>query len=401
MPATVVKMTQLSMTMLEGVIAKWFKQEGDTISVGEPLLEVESDKVTVEITAPVTGVVRKILAGETEAVPVGGNICIIADVDDDISEYLNVSESNNNETLNKAGRTETQSIAETHSMAEQVERRPKISPLAKKIALASKIDFKALVGSGPGGLIIKSDVEKAQARALKQAAAISEKANDLEFDVLPLSGVRKRIAEHMTISKQNAASVTTVTEVDMSNIVSCRKVIPVSYTTYVVKAVAEALKEFSILNSSLVGEEIHIKKQININVAVAAANSLVTPVVRNAGEKNILTIGGEMDDLALKGREGELTPADFTGGTFTVTNSGVFGSLFFTPIINYPQCAILGMGKVLKMPIVRGDEIVIGHMMYLCLTYDHRIVDGAPAVQFLQRVKRYLENPDEMIKKKA
>lgn len=395
MAITVFKMSQISMTMLEGVIAKWLKNEGDKVEKDEPLLEVQTDKVVTEMTSPCEGYIRKILAQEYDAVPVGGDLCIIADTaDEDISAYIS----------DKA--YDKESVIEnrvTSTQAYDINEKKRISPLAKKIALAENVDYKNIVGTGPDGTIVKADIEKAiSERATMKAEtdeALDNIQSNMEVEIIPFRGIRKATADHIMLSKQQTASVTTIAEVDMTKVGEHRKFVPVSYTTYVVKAAAEALKEFQIINSSIVGDEIHVKKQININVAVSTDKTLVTPVIRNVGDKNILSISDEIEALAKKARENRLTQEDFADGTFTVTNSGVFGSLIFTPIINYPQCAILGIGKLLKTPVVRNDEIAIATMMNLCLSYDHRIIDGAPAVQFLQKIKYYLENPGELVKK--
>ncbi|MEW6266770.1 MAG: dihydrolipoamide acetyltransferase family protein [Thermodesulfobacteriota bacterium] len=395
MAVTVFKMPQLSLTMLEGEIVKWLKQEGDAVNEGEPLLEVESDKVVVEITAPVSGYLRKVLVQEGNLVPPDAPICLIAGQEDDLTADL--------EGLagDIAGLDETTEKAEG-SLESEIERqkplKPRISPLARKVALELSVDFQGLTGTGPGGLIVKTDVKKALTTKEAASAPVEiQKDTTVETEIIPIRGIRKMIAEHLTMSKQSAADVTTVAEVDMTKVSAYRAVLPVSYTAFVVRAAAKALREFPILNSSLIGEEIHVKKQINVCVAVATQTGLLTPVIRETDKKNILSIAEEIQELSVKAKDGILEPADFSDGTFTVTNSGVFGSLFFTPIINYPQCAVLGAGKVMKSAVVREDQIVIAPMMYLCLTYDHRIVDGAPAVKFLQKVKYYLEYPGEMI----
>lgn len=395
MAITVFKMSQISMTMLEGVVVKWLKNEGDKVEKDEPLVEVQTDKVVSEMTSPCEGFVRKILAQEYDAVPVGGDLCIIADTaNEDISAYIN----------DKAD--DKQSVIEnrvTSTQAYDITEKKRISPLAKKIALAENVDYKNITGTGPNDTIVKADIEKAISKRTSIKAetdvVLQNIESDMEIEIIPFRGIRKVTADHMMLSKQQTASVTTIAEVDMTKVGEYRKFVPVSYTTYVVKAAAEALKQFEIINSSIVGDEIHVKKQININVAVSTDKSLVTPVIRNAGNKNILSISDDIDVLAKKARDNRLTQEDFADGTFTVTNSGVFGSLIFTPIINYPQCAILGIGKLLKTPVVRNDEIVIATMMNLCLSYDHRIIDGVPAVQFLQRVKYYLENPEELVRR--
>ena len=397
MAVTVFRMTQISMTMVEGKIVKWLKQEGEQVTEDEPLLETETDKVTVEISAPATGILRKILVCEGDYAQVGSPICLIADANEDISGYLDGAPADS--------QTETVQEAEVgESSPQQTPVKLKISPLARNLAKKYGVDASRLSGSGPDGLIVKADIEAAHAAAkavaIKQTPPVAAIESEVEVEMVPLRGIRKSIADHLSLSKKTAADVTTVMDVDMTKIAAYRKVLPVSYTSFVVRAAAKALQDYPMLNSSLVGENIHIKKQINVCVAVATDAGLMTPVIRDTDQKNVVTIAEEMDVLANKGRDGQLAPADFADGTFTVTNSGIFGSLLFTPIINYPQCAILGMGKVAKTPIVRGDEIIAAPLMYLCLTYDHRIVDGAPAVKFLKQIKTYLENPEQIVMNK-
>ena len=397
MAVTVFRMTQISMTMVEGKIVKWLRQEGEQVTEDEPLLETETDKVTVEISAPATGILRKILVGEGDYAQVGSPICLIADANEDISAYLDGAPADS-----QAATVQDAEVSE--SSAEKTPTKQKISPLARNLAKKYGVDASRLSGSGPDGLIVKADIEAANAAAktvaAKPAAPVAAIESAVEVEMIPLRGIRKSIADHLSLSKKTAADVTTVMDVDMTKIAAYRQVLPVSYTSFVVRAAAKALQDYPMLNSSLVGENIQIKKQINVCVAVATDAGLMTPVIRDTDKKNVVTIAEEMDVLANKGRDGQLAPADFADGTFTVTNSGTFGSLLFTPIINYPQCAILGMGKVAKTPIVRGDEIIAAPLMYLCLTYDHRIVDGAPAVKFLKQIKTYLENPEQIVMNK-
>ena len=401
MALNTVKMPQLSMTMLEGTIAKWLKKEGDFVKEGEPLLEVESDKVVVEVTSPYSGFVRKIIVQESESVPTGTTLCLIGDEDEEIEEDTT------GDSINVTAEVEEVKTEEPAEQEPIRKRKPRISPAARLLVKDLGLDIKKLKGTGPGGLIVKADIECAKEandlinehpkKSDEDQNKTSQTTSKEDTEIIPLRGIRKRIAEHMTISKQNVADVTTVAEVDMTKILEYRNILPVSYTSFVVKVAGEALKEYPILNSSLIDNEIHIKKQINICVAISNEDGLITPVIRDVNKKNIIAIAEEIDTLVKKGRDGLLTPDDFAGGTFTVTNSGVFGSLFFTPIINYPQCAVLGMGRVVDTPIVVQKQIVVAPIMYLCLTYDHRIVDGAPAVKFLQRIKHYLENPKEIL----
>lgn len=390
MPVTVIKMSQISMTMIEGTVANWIKNEGDLLKKDEVLLEVETDKVVSEVTSPVTGILRKIIAQVGEDIPVGGDLCIIANENDDISGYISEGDRLIQEKTEDDDRIET---TETNQI---ISTRKRISPLAKKIAIDKGINFNEIIGTGPDGLVKKDDVIK-YSENIKETKSV---AFNQEYEIMPFSGIRKVTAEQMMRGKHQTACLTTFTEVNMDKVKEIRKYIPVSYTTFVVKAASEAIKDFKIINSTLVENEIHIMNKINMNIAVGTGHSLVTPVIKNAGDKNILSISDDIDDLALRARENKLKNDDFSGGTFTVTNSGIYGSLIFTPIINYPQCAILGIGKLKKMPIVIEDEIKIATMCHLCLTYDHRIVDGETSVKFLQKVKCYLENPEEIIKKK-
>lgn len=393
MAVTVFKMSQISMTMVEGRVVKWLKNENDAITEGEALVEIETDKIVVEITAPATGLVRKIMVPEGEYAAVEAPLCLIAGASDDISGYL------------ASGDRQGEIAPHAPLPGGKV----KVSPLARKIAQQFGLNFDVLAGSGPGGLIVRADVERALEEKEKQGMQAvlrtvqretKREESPAAVEIVPLQGIRKRIAEHLTLSKQTAADVTTVMDVDMTKVAELRKILAISYTAFVVRAAAKALQEYPMLNASLVDQSIHIKKQINVCVAVATETGLVTPVIPATNRKNILTVAEEMDELARKAREGALTPADFADGTFTVTNSGTFGSLFFTPIINYPQCAILGIGKVAQTPIVRDGAIVAAPVMYLCLTYDHRIVDGETAVKFLKTVKANLEELDQMITNK-
>lgn len=377
------KLPQMSLTMQEGTVIRWLKAEGDTIEKNEALLEVETDKVAAELTAPCSGRLTKIVVPQEETIPIGTVLCEIDD--------------------GSAGEDKPAPAAEAfppvqaERPAETVKRsRRRISPLAAKIAAKEGIALDGITGTGPRGVIVKKDILAVKERQCMEKAAPAPHAAAARAKEVPFSGTRKRTAEQMMRSKQMTASLTTFAEVDMTAVRAMREYVHISYTAYAVKAAALALAEFPYINSSLQGNKILLFEEANINVAVSAGDKLVTPVMRNVEQKNLITVGDELSRLAEKGKEGRLNLSDLEGGTFTVTNSGVFGSLFFTPIINYPQCAILGIGKLMEQPVVRGGQIVIAPMMNLCLTYDHQIVDGSTAVGFLQKVKYYLENPGEM-----
>ena len=249
-----------------------------------------------------------------------------------------------------------------------------------------------VVPTGPGGLITEEDVRRCPATPpIAPAPAEGE-------EIIPLIGIRKTIADRLSLSRRTAADVTTVAEVDMTDVSALREHEDITFTAFVAAATVMALAEFPILNSRLQDDKIIISKSVHLGVAIAIDEGLKVPVIRDAQTKSLKAISAELADLAKRGAAGQLTPAELTGSTFTITNSGVFGAVLSTPIINPPESAILGMGRIAKEPVVLDDRIVIRKMMYLCLSYDHRVVDGAPAVKFLQRVKLLLEQPGLMLR---
>lgn len=378
------RMPALSQTMYQGRIVAWLKREGDSVNKGEPLVTVESDKASTDLDSPQTGVLRKILAEEGAEVDVEAPIAVIADADEDLFDLGRPQAGTGGVSPASAAAT-----VGAPSAAPAGGRRP-ASPAARRLARELGIDIAQVTGTGEDGLITDKDV-----RAFASVQQGSPVAAPDDAEVIPLTGVRGRIAERLSLSRQTAADVTTVAEVDMTEVAALRKGQGLSYTAYVVWAAARALREFAILNAWLVDDRILVKKDVHVGVAVAIDNALVVPVLRHADRKSVAEIDEEINRLAERARAGQATPDDLKGSTFTVSNSGTFGSLMFTPIINLPEVAVLGVGKVADTPVVRDGEIVARKLMYLCLSYDHRAVDGAPAVKFLQAVKRYLERPIE------
>ena len=390
---TVFQLPQMSMTMVDGVVTKWYKKAGDPVKANEPLLEVETDKMAKDLTAPIDGYLVKITAAVGDVVPVGEELCRLAD-------KPGWTETDPEEALPETSKTEAKPSAQERipeNKPKEKAERQRISPLARKIAEDAGFSTEGLLGTGPGGTVVKRDVEKAMKKRKEAAAAAAQEAQ--ADKLVPFGGIRKAIATNMLLSRQNTAMLTTVAEVNLTKTAACRKFVHQSYTTYAVAAVAHALEDerFEMMRSQLDGDKIRIKQDINVNVSVATGRSLVTPVIRNANKKDIFAIGRELKELSTKAREQALDAEAFEGGCFTITNSGVFGSLFYTPIINYPQSAILGMGKIMDTPVVVDGEITIAPMMYICLSYDHRLIDGETGAPFLQRVKHYLENPEEIL----
>jgi pyruvate dehydrogenase E2 component (dihydrolipoamide acetyltransferase) len=334
-----------------------------------------SEKVTYDVEAPESGVLRKILAFEGTDVPVAEAIGLIAAPDEEIPE-----------THFAVARTEektTEAVPEKE-LTEEIEERVAASPAAKRLACEHGVDLSKVVGTGPEGRIVEEDV-----RRLLEAVAGAPRVRE----VIPLTGIRKTTAERLSQSFRTAPHSTVSMDVDMTEARRLHEETQASYTDILVKAVAEALREHSIINSTLDGEQIKVYEDINVGVAVATEKGLIVPVVHNADRLSLKDISLTIKTLVEKAREGKLTKEDLTGGTFTVTNLGMYGVDFFIPIINPPETAILGVGRVAEKPVVADKAVVVKPVMNLSLAYDHRIVDGAPAAQFLRRVKQLLEIP--------
>ena len=396
--ATVITMPKLGLTMTSGSVAKWHKKEGDRVEKGEVILEVSTEKITYKVEAPESGVLRKILVQPGTKVPIGAPLCIIAATDEDISELL--KEAPTAPAAEKPAQPEAKpALVAAKPAGEEV--LIKATPIAKKIAKEQGIDLALVTGTGPGGRIVEKDVldfierQKAAAKAKPVAKAAPLKR-------IALSDVRQVIAERMSTSWQNSPMVTLNVDVDCALLKKLRedlkssfkeKGLNLSYNYILMKACAVALKEQPMLNSYLEGNEVVLYDEVNIGLAVATEEALLVPVVKDVAGKNLYEIASDGDALIEKARKGELAIDDVTGGTFTITNLGMFGVRDFTPIINPPQCAILGVGEMKDKPCVCDGQIVVKPMMTLSLTFDHRIVDGAQGAMFIRRVKELLENP--------
>jgi pyruvate dehydrogenase E2 component (dihydrolipoamide acetyltransferase) len=372
-----IRMPVLSQSMIQGRVVEWLANEGEKIDKGSLLVVVESDKATHELEAPQTGILHKILVDAGSEVDVDTPLAIIADEAEVTFSTVESLSSNTAEVNHQANEVPSIRIGE---------RRP-ITPAAKRLSKELGINLDGINGTGEDGLIIEKDILSYKET---HQTGISGEVDDIQ--VIPLTGQRGRIAERMALSRRTAADVTTVMDVDMSQVVAHRSRTRYSFTAYVAWAASRSLLEFPTLNAWIMDDRILLKSGAHLGVAVAMENALVVPVLRNADRKSVSEIDMEIDGLSTKARAGQLTPDDMKGSTFTVTNSGVFGSLFFTPIINLPEVAVLGMGKVDDVPVVRNGQVVASKVMYLCLSYDHRAVDGSTAVQFLKTIKDRLEN---------
>jgi len=371
---TKVVMPKLSLTMKEGTVVQWFRKEGETVQKGEPLVEVLSEKVTYDVEVPESGVLRKILAIEGSNVPVDQAIGIIAAADEPIAEAevsVSVSPDLKIEEV----------LTGTVKLDEARERVP-ASPAAKRLAKELGVDLKEVKGTGPDGRIVEEDV-----RRFAEQTALMPRVRE----IIPLTGIRRTTAERLSLSARTAPHSTVIMEADMSNAARLREEMQLSYTEMLVKTVAAALRKHSILNATLDGEKIRVFEDINVGVAVATENGLVVPVIRNADRKSLKETASILKELVEKAVQGKLTKEDLTGGTFTITNLGMYGVDLFIPIINPPETAILGLGRVVEKPVAANGQVKVKPVMQLSLVYDHRIVDGAPAAKFLQTVRQILE----------
>jgi len=390
--ATVVTMPKLGLSMTEGTVEKWLKQEGDRVEKGEPLVCILTEKISYEYESPSSGVLRKTLCGINEVISITEPIAIIAGAEEDISN-LALSQSPAS-PMNE----ERPSDIRGGSVPSE-EKRVLASPLAKKIALEKGVDLTKIIGTGPGGRITQEDV-------LKTAQAGGKPTVPGEIsapEVIPVSGIRRTIGQRMSESKKNIPHFYLSIEVDMSKFMELRKQLSesiekekgarFSVTDLLVKVVAQAIQKQPLVNSTFDGREIRLLKEINIGVAMAGKDGLIVPVIRRANECSIGEISSRTKELNQRLQNGTLSLDDVTGGTFTLSNLGMYGIDLFTAIINPPQCVILAVGKVSKRPVVVNDEVVVKPMMWMTLSVDHRILDGKQAAEFLGEIRGLVENP--------
>ena len=361
---TKVVMPKLSLTMKEGTVGRWYKRESEKVEKGEPIVEIISEKATYDLEAPASGILRKIVVDEGNDAPVDAVLAFITAPDEPLSE--------------------TEILKEKLTEAEeQVKMEILASPAAKRLAREYGVDLSLIKGSGPEGRIIEEDVRK----FVEEARGIMPKV----METIPLTGFRKTSAERVTSSFRTAPHSTLMMEVDASKAVETHEKLQVSYTAIIVSAVAKTLREHPIVNSTLEGEKIKIFDDVNVGVATATEHGLTVPIIRNADKKSVSEIEEAVKEATRKARLGKLSREDLIGGTFTVTNLGMYNVDFFTPIINPPEAAILGVGKIVQKPVVVDGRVEVKPLMMLSLSYDHRIVDGAPAAEFLNKVKERIE----------
>lgn len=366
-------MPQLGESIAEGTVVKWFAPVGGTIQKDESLLEVETEKVTLEIPSPATGLLNEIIVHEGETVPVG---TLLARIDS----------APPSEIINRVGGVVLRPMGPAPT-GEQHH-----SPAVRHLAKEHGIDLSHVKGTGVGGRVTKKDVLDFVAQSGAQPkVAVSGSKPSMGEELLPITQMRKTIADRMVKSKQTSAHVTTFFEADFSSIAKFREGRNLTYLPFIVRAATRAIRDVSIVNSSWGEQGIMVKKDIHIGIATALEDGLLVPVVRYADRKGLTQLAKEISDLAERARSKKLSPDEVQGGTFTITNHGGFGSLFSTPIIHQPQIAILGIGAIQKRAVVIDDAIAIRPMGYLSLSFDHRVIDGATADQFMVKMKHYLE----------
>lgn len=426
--ATKIIMPQLGEGVIEGTIASWLKSEGDAVELYEPVLEIETDKVTTEATAEVAGTLLKILVPEGQTVEVGTVLGIMGESGEvidaaDLSDSVPETDSDEQPKLTPIASPPQISKPPSNGPGQAPTRRytGRISPVVGRIAEEHMVNLNLVIGSGRDGRITKEDIlafVKEQGTSKAEPAVVpptrkepvtpsslpfakSSTTSAIPGEVLPLSSIRRSIAEHMVRSKHTSPHVTTIFDLDLTAVADHRAKhkhqfaqdgTKLTFTVYIIAAIVQALKAHPMVNSSWTDAGVEIKKDINVGMATAIPDGLIVPVIKNADGLSLLGLARAINDLADRARNSHLNPDEVQGGTFTLTNHGVSGSLFASPIINQPQCAILSMGKIEKRVKVIDDAIAIRLMAYAGLTFDHRILDGASADAFMSTFKDLMEN---------
>lgn len=395
-----IKVPVLGESVVEATVAKWIKNVGEKVNADEPIVELETDKVSLEVPSPKAGVLTDIVAQEGDTVEVDAILALLQEGAVAAAESKQPIENKNEEKI------QPQAV--------------NLSPAVRRLVEENNLDASSIPASGKDGRLTKGDVlsflekEVSNVPSSSSAGSISHisetlenKKDNLREERVPMSRLRRVIAQRLKEAQNTAAMLTTFNEVDMTAVMELRSQYKESFEKnhearlgfmgFFVKACIAGLREFPAVNAEINGNDIIYKDYYNIGVAVGTPQGLVVPVIKDAHDLSIAEIETSVAGYGLKARDGGLAPSDMSGGTFTISNGGVYGSLMSTPILNTPQSAILGMHKIQKRPIAVGDEIVIRPMMYLALSYDHRIIDGREAVSFLVRVKESIEDPRRLL----
>ncbi len=420
----------LGESVTEATVAKWLKSQGEKVSSDEPVVELETDKVNIEVPAPSNGILSNISVKEGETVNVGSLLGTISEnkisekkIENNNKKYSppskKVSKVQTVKPTNDAGVLEPLVLNEKDHVSEEKEKpfiledaieekiatkqKKTIAPSARKIATEAKINLDEIHGSGKNGLILKEDVLKLMGYKPQPS---ERKINHGPEERIKMTRLRLTIAKRLKEAQENAAMLTTFNEVDMSEVISMRNrykeefqniySVKLGFMSFFVKACVVGLKNFPAINAEIQGDEIVYKNYYNISIAVGTDRGLVVPVIRNTDEMSFAEIEKNINTMGQKARDGKITIEDLQGGTFTITNGGIYGSMLSTPILNPPQSAVLGMHNIIERPVAINGELKIRPVMYIALSYDHRIIDGKEAVSFLKTVKDNLEKPDRL-----
>ena len=389
----------------EGEVVKWHVKEGDEVKENQPLVEIMTDKVNVEISSPKEGAIQKLMAKEGEVVKVGQVLIVIAERGS-AGAVTTAATAEPGPVVPKPQTSAPKQQETSPPPTQAMEPREVLAtPATRKLARDLGVDLSMVKGTGRAGRITDEDVQRAKAGAWPLTAGVTVTGPRGVEERVPLRGIRRIVAQHMVKSKETAAQVTHVDEVDMTEVVQLREKakasaerrgVKLTYLPFIIKALIPALKQYPYLNATLDDEkeEILLRRYYNIGIATDTEQGLVVPVIKDAEHKSITQLAGEVTALTDKARAGRLSLDEIQGSTFTITNVGGIGGMFATPIINYPEVAILGVHKITKRPVVReNNQIIIRDMTYISLSFDHRVLDGAMAARFVNALKQYLEDP--------
>ncbi|MGB0396681.1 MAG: 2-oxoglutarate dehydrogenase complex dihydrolipoyllysine-residue succinyltransferase [Candidatus Puniceispirillaceae bacterium] len=413
--AVEIKVPVLGESVVEATVAKWMKSAGEAVGADEAIVELETDKVTLEVPSPVNGVLADIVAKEGDTVGVDALLALVEEGAAPTAKPAAKTAPAPAPTSTPAPAAPAPAAVPAPAAAASAAAAV-LSPAVRKLVEENNLNPAAISGTGKDGRLTKADVQKAIASGSAKMAApaastapapAGPRTSDAREERVPMSRLRRMIASRLKEAQNTAAMLTTFNEVDMSAVMALRAEYKddfekqhgarLGFMGFFVRAVINGLQEFPAVNAEIHGEDIIYKNFYNIGVAVGTPQGLVVPVLRDAQDLSLADIEKSVTDFGLRARDGKLTPADMAGGSFTISNGGVYGSLMSTPILNPPQSGILGMHKIQKRPIAVGDKVEIRPMMYLALSYDHRIIDGREAVSFLVRVKESIEDPRRLL----
>jgi 2-oxoglutarate dehydrogenase E2 component (dihydrolipoamide succinyltransferase) len=412
--AVEIKVPVLGESVVEATVAKWMKSAGEAVGADEAIVELETDKVTLEVPSPVNGVLADIVAKEGDTVGVDALLALVEEGATPTAKPAAKTAPAPAPTATPAPAAPAPAAVPAPAAASAAA--AVLSPAVRKLVEENNLNPAAISGTGKDGRLTKADVQKAIASGSAKMAApaastapapAGPRTSDAREERVPMSRLRRMIASRLKEAQNTAAMLTTFNEVDMSAVMALRAEYKddfekqhgarLGFMGFFVRAVINGLQEFPAVNAEIHGEDIIYKNFYNIGVAVGTPQGLVVPVLRDAQDLSLADIEKSVTDFGLRARDGKLTPADMAGGSFTISNGGVYGSLMSTPILNPPQSGILGMHKIQKRPIAVGEKVEIRPMMYLALSYDHRIIDGREAVSFLVRVKESIEDPRRLL----